>query len=56
MANDLANAFRFYFKNNKDNKMTELEAIKLLGFSIGVAACFGFVFGVIIFWVPKNIK
>jgi hypothetical protein len=36
--------------------MTQLDVLQLLGNSIGVAAVFGFVFGVLIIWLPKNVK
>jgi hypothetical protein len=36
--------------------MTELEALKFFGYSVGVAASFGVIFGVIYFWLPKNIE
>lgn len=36
--------------------MILLDALKFFGFSVGISATFGFVFGVLIFWVPKNIN
>jgi len=36
--------------------MTENIALQIIGHSIGIAGAFGFVFGLLYFWVDKNIK
>lgn len=36
--------------------MTEHIVLQLLGNSIGTAIIFGFIFGILIIWLPKNIR
>jgi hypothetical protein len=47
---------RFFVKNNEINQMTLSDFLTMFGGTQAAAATFGFLFGIIIFWIPRNIK
>jgi NhaP-type Na+/H+ or K+/H+ antiporter len=36
--------------------MTVLGALQFFGYSVGISAVFGAIFGFLYFWLPKNIN